>query len=503
MSIQSPSFSIRGLDIPIGLIVSVGIGSILRVYRLGAESLWIDEVFMITMATETGLRELLFEVPRFEPHPPLFNLFMWAWIRLTGTSEVAMRSPSVLFSILSIPVFYLLVDRLFTRQTAGIAAILLAVSPFQIWYAQEARMYALLLLLTVVSFYQLVTLLESPDTRQGILYVGTGVLLAYLHVYGLFVVLAQALFLGWLFFRRGTEVSFSLRQYIGLYTSIGTLSLPWTGLLLHRILVPERYPEDAAAWIQRPELTDLVEAFSLLSFGVTDHTRPYQILTQPPDLLLLVVVLSLLFVVGGVTMGEFRSDQRGMLLTWFWLFIPLFVPFFISLWIRPMFQLRYLIVVSPAFLLLLARGVQMVPQLPVRYLVVGLILTGMVFPLPGYYAEPNKDQWEDAAGYVASNADSGDVVIVVPGWTWTGPSDAFRHYFDREDVTVRPLYHSSPRADYEEAVRQGDSIYLVVSYTNQRQEVMTRVSEIVGKTPSERREYISVVVFEYRNATGS
>lgn len=501
MTFPGKSISVRSYDIPLELIVAVVIGSVLRIYRLGEESFWIDEVFMITMATERGIRELVFEIPLFEPHPPLFNLFMWGWIRLTGTSEIAMRSPSVVFSILSIPMFYLLVDRLFTRQTAGIATGFLAVSPFQIWYAQEARMYALLVLLTILSFYEMVRLIESYTTTHALAYVGCGVLLAYIHVYGLFVLLAQALFLGLSLFRRRSELTLSPGHYIGIFASIGALSLPWTGLLVHRILVPDRYPQDAAAWLQRPELTDLIEAFSLLSFGVTNHTRPYQVLSHPPDLLLMLVALCLLFVVGGVTMSEFQTDRHGMRLSGFWLFVPLVVPFFISLWVRPMFQLRYLIVVSPAFLLLLARGVQMVPEIPVRYLVIGLILIGMVFPLPGYYAEPNKDQWEDAADYVESNAAAGDVVIVVPGWTWTGPSDAFRYYFDRQDVSVHPLYAANSMEEYQAAVTQGEDVYLVVSYTNQRQEVVNRVSETVGRSPTERRKYISVIVFKYQNAT--
>ena len=89
-------------SVPPELLIAVLVGSVLRLYRLGEQSFWIDEVFMVTMATETTLGELLFEVPQFEPHPPLYNVLMWAWVPIAGTSEIAMRSTSVLFILVAV-----------------------------------------------------------------------------------------------------------------------------------------------------------------------------------------------------------------------------------------------------------------------------------------------------------------------------------------------------------------------------------------------------------------
>jgi 4-amino-4-deoxy-L-arabinose transferase-like glycosyltransferase len=473
------------------------LGALLRGYRLGAQGFWIDEVFMTTMATERSLSELLFVVPQFEPHPPLYNVFMWAWVGIFGTSEIAMRSSSVLFSIATIPLVYLLVRRLFDRPTAVIVGTFVAVSPFQIWYAQEARMYAPLVLLTVASFYLLVRLTESYTRRTAIGYVAVGVALAYLHIYGLFVLLAQVLFLGWqLAGNADTEVR-PFRRLVGIYGSIGLLTSPWTGLLLHRLVAPDQYPADAAAWLQPPALDVLVEALSLLSFGVTPATRPYSVLSQPPRLFLLAVAVPLVVLVGLNTMGEFRSERSELRLLFLWLLVPILVPFLISVTVRPIFQLRYVIVAAPAFLILVARGIQSLSSRPVRYGLVLLILTGMFVPLPGYYTEPHKDQWDDAAAYVSENADAGDVIIVVPGWTWTGPSDGFRHYFGRQDVAVSPLYSFSSQDEYRDAVTDGGDVYLVLSYTNERAGVLDSVSSEVGHGPTETREFVSIVVATY------
>lgn len=488
------------VGVPPELLAAVLVGAVLRVYRLGAESLWIDEAFMVTMATERTLGQLLFEIPQFEPHPPLYNVFVWAWASVAGTSEVALRSTSVVFGLATLPAAYLLARRLFDRRTATVAVGFLTVSPLQIWYAQEARMYALLVLLTVLSVYLLVSLFDTVTRRRAVGYVAVGVLLGYLHVYGLFVLLAQALTLGVLLLTRRSEIDLSWRHGVGLYGAVGLLTSPWTGLLAHRVLAPEEYPADAAAWLQAPDPSALVETFSLLSFGVTNTTRPYNVLTQPSELFLMVVVVCLLLLGGLFTMGQLAGEKRELTVVVLWLTAPIAVPFALSVTVRPMFELRYTVVVAPAFLILLARSTQVLGDRRLRAVLVALVVIGMLVPLPGYYAEPHKAQWDDAAEYVDERAAPGDTVVVVPGWTWTGPSDAFAYYFDRSDVGVRPLYAFSSDAEYRSAVSGDGDVYLVVSYTNDREAVVDRVASETGTEPTERRTFVNVVVVEYETA---
>lgn len=473
------------------------VGAVLRLYRLGDQALWIDEVFMITMATERTLGELLFEVPQFEPHPPLYNVFMWALVPITGTSEVAMRSSSVLFSVCIIPVAYLLVRKLFDRPTAAVTTAFLTVSPLQIWYAQEARMYALLMLLTLVSLYLLVGLSEPFSRSHAAGYVGVGVLMGYLHVFGLFVLLAQALYLGLRLIARPSETDLSWRSTAGIYGSIGVLTSPWTGLLLHRVVAPERYPADAAAWLQPPAPSALVETFSFLSFGVTKTTRPYNVLTHPSEVFLMAVVLCLVVMVGLSAMGELAGESNQLTLVGLWLVVPIGLPFVLSVAVRPMFELRYTVVAAPAFLILIARSIQSMESRHLRYALIAVILVGMLVPLPGYYLEPHKDQWDDAAAYVDESAAPGDTVLVVPGWTWTGPSDAFAHYFDRDNVGIAPLYSFSSADEYRSAVSDGGDVHLVLSYTNEREEIIDRVATVTGVEPSERHEFVNIVVISY------
>lgn len=111
---------------------------LLRVPTLGSKSLWLDEAYSIYQ----GEREEL-AIPVFVegPHPPLYYTILHHWLKLVGPGEVTARLPSVAASLAGIGLLYLLGRALFDHRVALLAAALLALSPLDIWYAQEARMH--------------------------------------------------------------------------------------------------------------------------------------------------------------------------------------------------------------------------------------------------------------------------------------------------------------------------------------------------------------------------
>ena len=121
----------------------------LRLFRLGHQSLWIDEVFTWASAgggAHLGLRDLLENV-----HGPLYSLVLQAWMRLAGEAEWALRFPSAVAGILTVPAMAWLGARWLGREVAAPAAWLAAGSPFLVWYSQETRNYAWLILWAIVS----------------------------------------------------------------------------------------------------------------------------------------------------------------------------------------------------------------------------------------------------------------------------------------------------------------------------------------------------------------
>lgn len=137
------------------LLVIFLLAVILRFAALGNKSIWFDEAYSVSRAS---LQQTEIWNGKSEPmHPPLYYSVLHAWIAAAGKSEVAIRLLSTFASTLSLAVFYLLGWHLFGKDTALTAVSLLAVSPIDIWYAQEARMYALVTLASLLTALGLVT----------------------------------------------------------------------------------------------------------------------------------------------------------------------------------------------------------------------------------------------------------------------------------------------------------------------------------------------------------
>ncbi len=128
----------------------------LRFATLRTQSLWFDEAATWDLVRRP-LGEMLRQIPKGESNPPLFYVLEWAWTRVFGDGEAGLRSLPALAGLLTVPVAYAI-----GRQVAGggsraatraglAAAALVAVNPLLVWYAQEARSYALATLLSAVA----------------------------------------------------------------------------------------------------------------------------------------------------------------------------------------------------------------------------------------------------------------------------------------------------------------------------------------------------------------
>jgi 4-amino-4-deoxy-L-arabinose transferase-like glycosyltransferase len=129
------------------------LGALLRFATLDLQSYRYDEAVTVGRVLQPNLFSTLSAVPHSESTPPLYYLVAWVWSRPFGTGEVWMRSLSALAGTASIIVVYLGAVALPLPRRAGlIAAAAVAVSPVLIWFSQDARAYALVFLLTALSF---------------------------------------------------------------------------------------------------------------------------------------------------------------------------------------------------------------------------------------------------------------------------------------------------------------------------------------------------------------
>ena len=121
------------------------LGFLLRVWEIGAKGLWLDEAFSVWLGWQP-LRELLAWVVKIDQHPPLYYTLLHFWMKIAGDSPNDVRMLSAILGTLTIPVMFLLGRRLMGTTVGLLAALILALSPFHVRFAQETRMYTTLTL---------------------------------------------------------------------------------------------------------------------------------------------------------------------------------------------------------------------------------------------------------------------------------------------------------------------------------------------------------------------
>ena len=141
-------------------LVLIGVGVVLRLGFLGADSLWGDEAYSVVVVLGHSAREA-WETVLDPDHPPLFFVILRLTFLAFGASETTARLPSALASVCNLGLIFVLARRLGMTKRAGLSAVLLlALAPVDVWYAQEARMYALVT--TTALLFAIGLAMESP-----------------------------------------------------------------------------------------------------------------------------------------------------------------------------------------------------------------------------------------------------------------------------------------------------------------------------------------------------
>jgi mannosyltransferase len=145
--------------------VLIAIGAALRFGTIASQSYWLDEATTVH-EMHLSFGAMLHQVHVNETTPPLYFIVAWLWAKVFGTSEAGLRSLSALLGTLAIPITYLCGRELVSRAAGLVAAALATVSPFMIWYSQEARSYMLFTVLCGLSFWLFARSLKEPSRRN-------------------------------------------------------------------------------------------------------------------------------------------------------------------------------------------------------------------------------------------------------------------------------------------------------------------------------------------------
>jgi len=177
------------------LAVLVMLAAALRLSTLDLQSFWYDEAFTPVHVLHASLGATLRAIVHSENTPPLWYLIEWLDARLLGTGEVALRLPSALAGIATVPVAWAIGSELGSRRTAIVAATLVAVNPLFVWYSQEARAYALFVLMAALTMLCFLWAEREPTRARMAAFALSGSLALLTHYFALFLLIPMVLWL--------------------------------------------------------------------------------------------------------------------------------------------------------------------------------------------------------------------------------------------------------------------------------------------------------------------
>ena len=187
----------------------IGISTAGLVVRLIVpRGLWLDEATSVDQA-RMSFAGMIANLRMTDVHPPLYFSVLWVWVRLFGSGELAVRMPSIIAGALVVPMLYVLGKEAYDRRTGLVAAAIGSVAPIMVWYSQEARMYAFLMLFGVIALWAQVRILNRGGRLVWVIYAVASIALVWTQYFGALQVVVQQLaflYFIWARHRRGEPV---------------------------------------------------------------------------------------------------------------------------------------------------------------------------------------------------------------------------------------------------------------------------------------------------------
>lgn len=374
------------------LVLILLVAAAIRLPGLTDQSLWYDEA--ATWSQVNGTLAEVFSRTATDNYPPLHNLLTWVSVQLFGDAEWALRLPSALLALLNVGLLYCVGTRIGGRTVGLLAALLLTLSGYHVWYSQEARMYALLAATTTAHAWAVLHFLDKPRAGSTMLLALTGSLLVYSHPYGALNWVALGVAALWVLCRRGNWSALALVASAGLAT--GLSFLPWALILRARAQIIAEH----GFWLTEPTL-----GYVILQFRKVTSTSTL--------FLPLLSVFALLFVFRRKSVTGPSPGSVPLLFAW--VLIPSVLGVVASLAVQPVFLDRYIIGSLPGFLIVMTlallapvggrRGVFVVSAL--------CLAAGAMTLLHG--APPPRDDWRSMTAKARAEMLPGDcLAILIP-----------------------------------------------------------------------------------------
>lgn len=443
------------------LLILLSLGFAIRLGSIDAQSLWRDEIDaaglgdpglrMGDVLAEGGLDRLRATLTQPGFNGPLYFIALQTWAQLAGVSALALRLPSALFGVLAIPLIYVLARRFLRSARLGlIAAWLATISPYFVWYSQEAKMYAEITALALAAIYALRRVVDAEPGRRTwpwwLMVVGATTLGMYSHIYAaLLIGVEAALFALW--WPR------SRRHWRGGAIALAALTLPYLPLVgwqLNLVFTPGdqgfvRYSFDAMLRVMVAGFTYGTAPFdtALDALGIRWSPTAFRADLGPGNW---GVWLMSLLVIAGVLLWREAKDRADRIGLAAWALLPAAAIAIVSI-NRPAFTDRYLIWIGPAVYLLAALGLAEAWRWRKWIGAAAFVLLSatLLISLRAQTTLTLKADFRSAARYVEANYQGEAIVFQIPHGVYT-----FDYYFGPAFTAIEGPYtkYQDPNGDY-------------------------------------------------------
>lgn len=452
------------------LVLITVLASILRIYRLAHQSLWLDEIFSLEGAvlgkslSDSGL------LSGFQG--PLYYFLLHFWANL-GESDFLIRLLSVFLGIGAVISIYFLGKAIFDEKVGILSAFILSISPMHIWYSQEVRMYILLILSSVVAITFFIRAFEKNDRFSWLGYLFATTTSLYSHPSAVFLIFGE-----WIFFiiMRKKYLSF-LKRWLTYQMLVLLAIMPWLVGVLTRLLTTTAgvgletigrgaggvasFPLAAVGYVPftysvgysvGPSIAELHESLALRQL------IPYWWILLP-----IFIIFSLTFMNGLLFIKKY--PEKFLLLISL-LLVPIISVIMLSVFKNMTFNVRYTLAAFPAFILILSLGIVGFKSKMTRFIICLLVVLVSAYSLNNYYFNERyaKEDSRSAARYITMDSQLNDVILI------TSIREPFNYYY-KGDLTVVGLYANEMISDkkmrqaIEQKTRGYNRVWLVLSRT--------------------------------------
>jgi len=364
-----------------------------------SQSLWLDEA--IEALALMGKKGPILKYALADFQPPIYHFILKFWTNIFGYSEIALRTPSLIFSLLSIWFVIKIAQEIGNHRSAIIAGLLLATNPLHLYYSAEGRTYMLTTFLITASFYYLIKLLitNSRYTQYTLGYMIFTILGLWSSYLAWIVIGLQFLYL--LYIRRFDLLKYPLIAFI-------TLIL-WLPFVFRQLNIGFSTIANSPNWGR------VVGGFELIRLPRTWFKFIAGRVSFANKKLYFLIMLSLFSLHFFYLKKAWKTKYR---LLWLWLLGSILIAYFFSLFV-PVYQYFRLLFTLPAYTILLALSITLIPR---RYQTISIIILVTVHWLliAYFYFTPrfHKEDWRSLTLYLHSQKEG---IVALPSLAQDAP----------------------------------------------------------------------------------